>query len=303
MPQILANGMSLEYDQFGDKCAPAIVLVMGLGGQLIGWPEPFCQGLGEHGFRVIRFDNRDIGLSTKFDGVRIKIPLGQLDAASGPDRSQIPYTLDDMARDTAGLIEALHASPAHVVGISMGGMIAQLVAADHPARVRTLTSIMSTSGNPDLPAADPQVARQVFAGLPRDASREAMIDYHVQTAQMIGSPGYPVREQVLRERVRLAIERSYYPQGFVRQHAAIRAGGSRVEALERITAPTLVIHGSADRLVPPAGGIDTAAHIKNAKLEMIEGMGHDLPPRLLPRLVELIAAHAAAFDRGQPTTP
>ncbi len=294
MPQAQANTISLEYESFGDASAPTILLIMGLSSQLTAWPVPFCTGLADKGFHVVRYDNRDAGLSTRFDGVRVPAPLGAIAKQPEKYRDQIPYTLDDMARDAVGLLDALNVERAHVVGASMGGMIAQLVAADHPHRVRSLTSIMSTSGDPALPQTDEEVVAHMFRGHPRSARIEDVVDYHVRTLRLIGSPDYPVRDEVLRERVRQDLQRAYYPQGFVRQRAAILACGSRVDALKRIDTPTLVIHGAADRLVPVSGGEDTARHIAGARLEIIGGMGHDLPVRLIPRFVELIAAHAQA---------
>lgn len=286
--------MQIEYQEFGASDAPALLLIMGLGSQLIGWPGPFCRSLAELGLRVVRFDNRDAGLSTKFDGVRVPASLSTLLEAPQELAAQVPYTLDDMALDAVGLLDALQIDRAHIVGASMGGMIAQLVAANHPDRVLTLTSIMSTSGNPRLPPMRPDVADHMFRSSPRDSSLGAVIEHYVQTWKLIGSPQYPLSDQELSSRVRAEVTRSFYPQGFIRQYAAIAASGSRVEALQRITAPTLVIHGSVDPLVPVEGGRDTAAHVAGAQLEIFEGMGHDFPAALLPQFVELIARHTVS---------
>jgi len=294
MPSVTANGMLLEYDEFGAPDAAAMLLIMGLGSQLIAWPRVFCRRLAEHGLRVIRFDNRDAGLSTKLDGVRVSVPLASLLNPPTDLASQVPYTLDDMAHDAVGLLDALQIDRAHIVGASMGGMIAQLVAANHAQRTITLTSIMSTSGNPKLPGPRAEVAQHMFLSRPRDSSLESAIDHYVQTWRLIGSPAYPLKDAELYERVRVELARSLYPQGFIRQYAAIAASGSRVDALRRITAPTLVIHGSDDPLVPVEGGRDTAANVNGSKLEIIDGMGHDFPGQLLPTLIESIARHAVA---------
>jgi pimeloyl-ACP methyl ester carboxylesterase len=294
MPIVTANGMSLEYDEFGAPDAPAMLLIMGLGSQLIAWPQVFCGRLAEHGLRVIRFDNRDVGLSTKLDGVRVPVPLASLLNPPPDLASHVPYTLDDMALDAVGVLDALQIDKAHIVGASMGGMIAQLVASHHAERTITLTSIMSTSGSPELPGPRANVAQHMFLSRPRDSSLDAAIEHYAKTWQLIGSPAYPMSDGELRERVRIEVARSLYPQGFIRQYAAIAASGSRVDALRRITAPTLVIHGSDDPLVPVEGGRDTAANVPESKLEIIDGMGHDFPGPLLPRLVESIARHALA---------
>ena len=286
-----ANGINLAYEEFGEVDHPAILLIMGLGTQMIAWPEDFCRGLAERGYRVIRFDNRDSGMSQKMNRApvpnllkmaafsRLKLPLN------------VPYKLHDMADDALGLLDALEIENAHFVGVSMGGMIAQLVAGHFPSRVSSLTSIMSTSGHRDLPGADPQVSLQMIRR-PRTINAEAQIDYSMRTYRLIGSPAYPPSDEELRTKLRTSFKRCYYPAGYKRQMAAIAASGDRVDLLKKIKTPTLVIHGKADRLVPVEGGIDTARHIKGARLELIDGMGHDLPKALLPRFVDLICAHA-----------
>lgn len=288
---INANGIDLAYEQFGDSADPVILLIMGLGTQMTGWPESFCTGLAARGYRVIRFDNRDIGLSQKMDTLptpsllkvmlfaRLRLPLA------------LPYTLDDMANDAVALLDALNIESAHLVGASMGGMIAQLMAGHFPLRVLSLTSIMSTSGRKSLPGPDRKVALHMLRR-PVAADAQSMHEYAMRTWRLIGSPAYPPTDEALSEKLSRSYKRSYYPAGHSRQMVAIMAGGDRVAVLKTIVAPTLVIHGRADPLVPVSGGIDTAQLIPGAKLELIEGMGHDLPDELIPRFLELIGSNA-----------
>lgn len=291
MTQVKANGLEIEYDEFGSTNAPAILLIMGLGTQMTAWSEPFCEGLAGHGFRVVRFDNRDVGLSTKFHNQKApsmaRFMITKLLGLS----LHVPYTLDDMADDAIGLLDAIRIDEAHIVGASMGGMIAQLVAGRFPDRCVSLTSIMSTSGDPSLPTASAAVRKQLLAPRPDESQPDAVVERIMQGYRMIGSPGFRRSDEELRELAEASVSRSYYPQGFLRQVAAIAANGSRVDLLKRILAPTLVIHGTEDPLVPVECGVHTAEQIDNAKLELIEGMGHDLPPLLTDRLVDLIAGH------------
>lgn len=284
-----ANGIELAYEEMGRRDDPAVVLIMGLGTQLIAWPEQLCRDLAAGGYRVVRFDNRDVGLSRKFNGSPVPGPAGLLLRHRLGRPIVVPYRLEDMARDTVGLLDALDIERAHVVGASMGGMIAQIVAAGWPERVASLVSIMSTSGRPSLPGIELPVMLHLMRR-PR-GDRRAVFEHSVKTWKLIGSPAYPSTDEELRQKVRASIERSYYPQGYGRQLAAIAASGSRVPLLPTISSPTLVVHGNADRMVPAAGGIDTAGLIPGARLELIEGMGHDLPRQLIPRLTDLIAAH------------
>jgi proline iminopeptidase len=291
MPSIEANGLTIEYDSLGDPVAPPIVLIMGLGMQLIAWPDGFCQGLVERGFRVIRFDNRDCGLSGKIhSGKRPNLLLAFASAwLKLPVRA--PYTLDDMAADTVGLLDALGIPRAHIVGASMGGMIAQVVAAGHPQRVLSLTSIMSSSGHSKVSRAKPG-AMQALLSRPSDPEDpDSVVEHLVGVFGIIGSPGYPTDQGELRQRIERGVRRSNYPAGIARQLLAIIASGDRRRLLAKITAPTLVIHGADDPLVPVAAGRDTAHHIKGAQLMVIDGMAHDLPPGLLPTLVDAIASH------------
>ena len=290
MPQLRANSINLEYETFGDRGAPPLVLIMGLGGQLLLWPEEFCGALADAGHYVVRFDNRDVGLSTKIEHARRpKLVRAALAARIGL-KVKAPYTLDDMAQDTVGLLDALELKRAHIAGASMGGMIAQIVAAKYPQRVDSLTLIMSTSGNPRLPG--PRLDLQLrLVRRPAGADRETLIRHSMQTWRLIGSPHYPPDEQILRSKVERSYDRSSYRHGLARQTLAIIASGSRVPLLKRIQAPTLVIHGEEDPLVPVAAGHDLASHIPGARLQLIEGMGHDLPAALLPTFTRLIVQH------------
>ena len=287
---LMANGLRLAYDEFGQAGNPSIVLIMGLGTQMIAWPDAFCNGLADRGYHVVRFDNRDIGLSqrveTKKDTNVLKLLLRKRLGLS----IRVPYTLRDMAADTVGLLDGLEIESAHWVGASMGGMIAQVLAAEHPERSLSLTSIMSSSGNPELPQAGWRVSKQLI-GQPSITNEQAFLKHALKTWAIIGSPDYPPKKEELEERILTAIRRAYSPKGFANQMAAILESGDRRGLLRKIDAPTLVIHGKADVLVPVEGGIDTAANIKQAKLELIEGMGHDLPKQLLPRFVDLIDQH------------
>jgi pimeloyl-ACP methyl ester carboxylesterase len=291
MPQARSNGINLEYETFGDKGAPPIVLIMGLGAQLVLWPDELCAALAGAGHYVVRFDNRDVGLSTKLETPRrVRLLRAALAARIGlPVRA--PYTLDDMARDTVGLLDALELPRAHVVGASMGGMIGQIVAAKHPQRVDSLTLIMSTSGNPRLPQARLDLRLRLLRR-PLAGDRETLVRYSMDLWRAIGSPEYPPAEDVLRAKVERSYDRSSYRHGLARQTLAIIASGSRVPLLRRIEAPTLVIHGADDPLVPVAAGHDLAQHIPGARLNIIPGMGHDLPAPLLPTFSKMILQHA-----------
>ena len=279
----------IEYEALGDPAHPAIVLIMGLGMQLTSWPDAFCQALVDGGYRVVRFDNRDSGLSAgPSAGKRPRLWPAIAAAVLGlPVRT--PYTLQDMAGDAVRVMDALKLERAHVVGASMGGMIAQVLAASFPARVLSLTSIMSSSGNRWLPMPS-RKARQALLGRPSNPEDvESVVDHLVHVFGVIGSPAYP--EPSLRERIRRGVQRSYQPAGITRQLLAIIASGDRRRLLRTITAPTLVIHGRADPLVPLAAGQDTAANVPDARLLVIDSMGHDLPTALLPQLAGAIMAH------------
>ncbi|MFN3521716.1 MAG: alpha/beta fold hydrolase [Phenylobacterium sp.] len=275
MPRARNGAVSLEYEVFGSDGAPAILLINGLGSQMTRWPEPFCARLTERGFRAIRFDNRDTGLSTWFQP---------------GDR----YTLSDMAADAMAVLDAAGADEAHVAGVSMGGMIAQLVAIEHPQRTRSLTSIMSASGAPGTLDSTPE-AGAVLAAVPPDpkADFEAFLAHAEKNALVIGSPGYPWPPGALRERAAAEYRRAFNPTGSQRQMGAIRGDGDRTERLGRLKLPAVVLHGADDPLVPLAGGQATAAAIPGAELRVIEGMGHDLPPALYDIVADAILSAAA----------
>jgi pimeloyl-ACP methyl ester carboxylesterase len=294
MPQTEANGIQIEYEDYGDRDHPTILLIMGLGAQLTLWPIELVEALVARGFRVIRYDNRDIGLSHKFEGVKAPGMLKLVLLSRFGIKPRVPYTLSDMAADAVGLLDALGIERAHIVGGSMGGMIAQLVAVEYPERVLSLTSIMSTTGNPKLPPAQKEAFAVLTKRPPPATDEEALVAHGMNVARTIGGPGYPADEGELRERVLAGIHRSFYPAGPPRQIAAIVADGDRRARLARITAPTLVIHGEDDPLVRLEGGKDTAAAIPGARLETIPGMGHNLPTQLTDTLADLIADHAKA---------
>jgi pimeloyl-ACP methyl ester carboxylesterase len=284
------KGIRIAYDQFGDISHPAILLIMGLGTQMTSWPETFCQGLADKGYRVLRFDNRDIGLSSKMHNAKTPGLMKMMLYAKLGLTIEVPYTLIDMANDAVGLMNGLNIEKAHIIGASMGGMIAQLVAAHYPERTLSLTSIMSTSGRRSLPGPSLKILRQM-AKRPAN-NEEAYLDSAMQLWALIGSPDYLPTPQELRKRIRINYQRSYYPPGYIRQVAAIAASGDRVELLKKINTPTLIIHGRSDQLVPEKCGIDTAQLIPNAQLELIDGMGHDLPQPLLARFIDLINSYA-----------
>jgi pimeloyl-ACP methyl ester carboxylesterase len=286
MPRARANGIEIEYESFGSPGDPTLLLVMGLGAQMILWPEEFCADLASRGLRVVRFDNRDVGRSTWLDDAGMPDVAGALGAALQGRPIAAPYLLRDMASDAVGLLDALEVDAAHVVGASMGGMIAQTLAIEHPTRVRTLTSIMSTTGHPGLPPARPEAMSVLLT--PAPSERAAAIEHGVRVWRTIGSPGFPFDESEVRQRAALAFDRGVNPPGVARQLVAILASGSRRDALRGVRAPTLVIHGAADPLVPLEGGRDTAQSVPGAELLEFEGMGHDLPRPLWPRFVEAI---------------
>jgi pimeloyl-ACP methyl ester carboxylesterase len=292
MSSVRANGIQIEYESFGSADAPVIVLIMGLGMQLTGWPDLFCQKLAAAGFRVLRFDNRDIGLSTHFDERGVPNMVWQFVKARIGMRVRGAYDLNDMAADTVSFLDALQIQTAHVVGASMGGMIAQQVTARHPARIRSLVSIMSTSGDRRLPPATREAQRALFGKPDNPRDPRSVVDHYVRVFNVIGSPGFPIDPAELRTRLQLSVARSYHPQGVARQLVAILASGDRSKDLASIRTPTLVIHGDCDPLVLPACGEDTAAKIPGAKLRIIKGMGHDMAA--WPVLADEIVTHVRA---------
>jgi pimeloyl-ACP methyl ester carboxylesterase len=286
----VGRGITLCYESYGDPADPAALLVMGLGTQMVAWHEDFCRALAERGLHVVRFDNRDIGRSTHVSGAPPTVR--QLLMRS---RRAARYSLADMAEDAAGLMRELSLAPAHVIGASMGGMIAQTLAARHPRSVRSLVSIMSSTGSMRSGQPSLRVYRALLAVAPQE--RDAFIEHTVRVFKLIGSPGMPRNVEDIRVLAATSYDRDHDPAGPGRQLAAIIAGGDRTGELRRITAPTLVIHGTADPLVSPSGGRATARAIAGARLMKVDGMGHDLPRPLWPRLIDAIAEHAALSDQ------
>lgn len=293
MPQITANGLQIEYEDYGEKSAPPILLVMGLGAQLTLWPMELVEALVERGFRVIRYDNRDIGLSHKFEGAKAPGILKMLIFSKFGLPIRPPYNLSDMAADGVGLLDALGIEKAHIVGASMGGMITQHIGFSHPEKVLSLTSIMSTTGNPKLPQAKPE-ARRALINRPANTEIDTIREFGLKLSYAIGSPGYRADPEIIKDKVELNFKRSFYPAGLPRQLSAIIADGCRRERLASVTAPTLVVHGEDDPLVPLSGGQDTAAHIAGSTLKTFPGMGHDLPIELVEPMADVIADHAKA---------
>jgi pimeloyl-ACP methyl ester carboxylesterase len=291
MPDTNANGIRIEYATFGSEADPALLLVMGLGAQMTRWDDAFCELLAERGLRVIKFDNRDVGLSTHLTDVGAPRMSDIVAALAEGATPEVPYTLQDMAADGFGLLDALGIDRAHICGASLGGMIVQTMALDRPERVLSMTSIMSSTQHPSLPAAHPDAAAVLQQ--PPAISRNEAIERAVTSSRIIGSPGYPADPKRIRERAAQDYDRAFDPAGVARQMAAaVVATGTRRERLTRLEVPTLVIHGADDPLVPLACGEDTAAAIPDAELLVIDGMGHDLPVELHERLAEAIAAHA-----------
>jgi pimeloyl-ACP methyl ester carboxylesterase len=289
MPLAPINGIEIAYETFGEPSAPPLLLIMGLSAQMIHWDEEFCSALAGYGYYVIRFDNRDCGLSTKFHG------LPNLLAVMSGDPSTAPYRLADMAADAAGLLDHLGIDAAHVVGASMGGMIAQTLAIDAPERCLSLTSIMSTTGAPDVGAPSPELVTLLLS--PPAVGREAAIEKSMGTTRAIASTGVPFDEDRARRNVTAAIDRCFCPEGSVRQLSAIVASGDRTEALRQLRVPTLVIHGDPDPLVGTSGGHATAAAVPDADLLIIAGMGHEIPPAYRDEVLQAIAEHAGANTR------
>jgi pimeloyl-ACP methyl ester carboxylesterase len=291
--QVTANGIRLEVEDHGPASGEPVMLVMGLGMQLLGWPDGFVADLVDRGFRVIRFDNRDIGLSQGFDGAGVpNLALDAIRHALGL-RVRSAYALADMAADCVGLLDALGIATAHVCGASMGGMIAQHLAAVHPARVRSLTLMMTTTGAKRLPGPSLRVRAALVSQPRRPRELEDIVDHYARLYGVIGSPAYPANDEELRQRLEVAVRRSYRPAGTARQMVAIVADADRSPLVARIAVPTHVIHGRADVLVPVAAGEDLAARIGGATLDVVDGMGHDLPAELWSRFATGIAAAAA----------
>jgi pimeloyl-ACP methyl ester carboxylesterase len=287
MPQARVNGVKIEYDTFGRGADRPLLLVMGLGAQMIQWDEAFCRQLVDAGHFVIRFDNRDVGLSEYFDSAGIPDTAETMRKMLSGEKPDVPYTADDMAADAFGVLDALDLASAHICGASMGGMIVQTMAINAPRRVRSLTSIMATTGNRALPPAKPEAIAALMS--PPARTRDEAIERSLATARVIGSPGYSATEEEIRARAARAFDRAFHPEGVARQMAAIASHGSRKEKLQKLELPALVIHGRDDPLVPVEGGIDTHEALNGSELLVIDGMGHDLPRALWPQIVGAIA--------------
>jgi pimeloyl-ACP methyl ester carboxylesterase len=290
-----ANGIEIAYQEIGDPDGEPLLLIMGLATQMLAWDDDFCALLAGRGFRVVRFDNRDIGRSTKIDSAglpkRTDMLLGR--------RRTAPYLLRDMAADTTGLMDRLEIESAHLVGASMGGMIAQTVAIRRPQRVRSLVSMMSTTGNRWLGVPTWKAFGTLFAR--PGAGREAAIEHSVKVFKTIGSPRYPMDEPHFRERAAASYDRSHDRAGIARQLHAITASGDRTAALEKLRLPATVLHGGSDPLIRPVGGRATARAIRDCRLRVFEGMGHDLPRELWPEFADEIEATAERAQRFGPT--
>jgi pimeloyl-ACP methyl ester carboxylesterase len=290
--KISANGLSIEVDDQGPPHGQPLLLIMGLGMQLLAWPDELVQQLLARGFRVIRFDNRDIGLSQHFDTEGVpSLPLAAVRYALHL-KLKVPYGLQDMAADALGVLDALGIAQAHVCGASMGGMIAQHLAAGHPGRVRSLTLMMTSAGARSLPQPSLSV-RQALVRRPAGHDAASLVAHFQRLYAVIGSPDYPSDPERLRQRLLATVQRSWHPAGTARQLLAVMADGDRTPMLARIQAPTCVIHGDADPLIPVAAGHHLARHVRGAEADFIAGMGHDLPLPLLPRFVAGISAAAA----------
>ncbi len=289
MTRAKANGIEIEYETAGNKADPALLLVMGLGAQLTIWPDSLFQGLAQRGFHVIRFDNRDTGLSTGFDSWGVPNIAAVLQKATKGEKVEAPYLLKDMAADAIGLLDALGIKRAHMVGASMGGMIVQIIAAQNPERARSMVSIYSTSGRPGLPQGKPE-ALAMLSAQPEGPAREQLVKHGMKLRQTIGSPAYPTSDDEMRTFVEKNVDRRWWPEGAARQYLSVLASGDRVELLKTIKVPTLVMHGEADPLLPVECGRDVARLVPGAEIETWPGWGHDFPKALIPKVIERITA-------------
>ena len=297
MPSVRANGIQLEYETFGESTSPPLLLIIGLAGQLIFWDEELCKRLAQQGHYVIRYDNRDVGLSSKIEEAGVPDLMRTIESLMKGEAINPPYTIEDMAEDAVGLLDALGIEKAHVCGMSMGGMIAQALAIRHPQRVLSLISIYSTTGNPRLPQPKPDVMQVLLAPPPEE--REANIEFTLKVLRTIAGPGFPFDEEWHRKIAGWAYDRAFYPQGVARQLVAIMAQTNRKSALASIAVPTLVIHGTADPLVPFECGKDTAEAVPGAEFKIIDGMGHDLPHGgAWPEIINAIGRHTQKVSAG-----
>jgi pimeloyl-ACP methyl ester carboxylesterase len=287
--------IDIAYQRMGDLNAPAVLLIMGVASQLIHWPEGFCRNLVNHGLQIIRFDNRDVGLSTHIADA----PPPDLPAALAGDYTSVSYTLTDMAADAVGLLDALNIPQAHIVGASMGGQIAQVMAVDYPQRVASLVSMMSTTGSRTVGQTSPDVLRELFSNPPA-TTRDQFIQLYIRASRVIGSPDFPSDESEVAATAGRAFDRSHDIGAMTRQAVATVATGDRTEQLKRVRVPTLVIHGLADQMCGVSGGRATAEAIPGAELLLIEGMGHNIPPKLRGFIADKIAEFVWRAERSQP---
>lgn len=296
MPGVQANGIQLEYETFGNRFSPAMLLVAGNGVQMLFWESEFCARLADTGLFVIRFDNRDAGLSTKFEQAGTPDVMEAIAAMIKGNPVAAPYTLDDMADDCVGLLDALNIRRAHICGASMGGMIAQVAAYRHGDRFLSLTSMMSNTGNPHSAQGRPEAIQAVVAPPPQE--RAAFIEHTVAVWKKIWSAGFPFEEKRARDFLEKSYDRSFCPGGAARQNIALLASGDRTAMLADITVPTLVIHGAADPLIPVAVGEETAKAIPHARLSVIDGMGHDMPTGCWQKIIDEVSHHARQAELG-----
>jgi pimeloyl-ACP methyl ester carboxylesterase len=287
MAQITANGTQLEYDIAGPEDGAPLLLIMGFGSQMTSWPIAFRDALAAAGLRVIRFDNRDVGLSQRFAGLPSAREVAKVAAEGG--KPEVPYVLNDMAADAAALLTALGIESAHIAGASMGGMIAQLVALNHAEKARSLISIFSTTSDPSLPRSTPE-AQAALTGQPPSSARADVVAHSVKNRRIYASTRWPFDEEALAELAGASYDRAYYPEGAVRQYAAILASPPRTERLKRLALPALVMHGTADTLIPWQAGAHTAACIPGSEFVLIDGWGHDLPVPGVPLLADYMTA-------------
>ena len=295
MAEAKANNISIEYETFGNPSSPPILLVIGLGAQLIYWDEVFCRRLSDAGLYVIRFDNRDSGLSTKIDEAGIPDMMDVIGKLMAGQKITPPYTIEDMAADAVGLLDALKIERAHICGMSMGGMIAQSMAIYYPRRVLSLISVYSTAGNPRLPPPKPEVMQLLLTPPPQD--REGFVQFNLDLFRALTGPRFGLDEQWVRDLINREYDRDFCPEGAARQLVAILSQSDRRAALKGVTAPTLVIHGDADPLVPLEAGKETAEAVPGAELIVMQGMGHDLPHgEAWTRIAEHIIAHTKKAD-------
>ncbi len=297
MAKLRANGVALEWDETGPKDGIPFLFINGFGSQMTSWPDEFRQALADAGLRFIRFDNRDVGLSQKWDGVLPEM-AGITKAVMEGRKPDIPYTLADMAADAAGLLDEIGVGSAHICGCSMGGMIAQLVALNHPHKTRSLISIFSTTSDPSLPRSSPE-AQAALTTRPPSTDRDAVIAHSLKGRRTYATTKYPFDEARLSRLIGDSYDRSYYPEGTMRQWAAILAGPPRTERLKSLKVPTLVLHGTADTLIPAAAGRHTAAQIPGAEYHELEGWGHDMPLPMIPEVTGLIVPFVRKVEAGR----